>query len=101
MEITAAPLRGEDGRVFERHPESRLRTWSMSSVWSPHLRLDRRAMRKSVWEPPSVNWSTEGSWFGRRNVQIIMFIAGFLIPFCKLALPGIPEISWLTMRQLG
>lgn len=61
----------------------RFRTWSMSSVWSPHLRRDRRAQRQSLWEPPSMTWSTEGSWFGRRNIQIVMFLFGFIFPLCK------------------
>ncbi|RAL67635.1 hypothetical protein DID88_008384 [Monilinia fructigena] len=53
----------------------RLRTWSLiSSVWSPHLRMDRRAARQSVWEPPQINFSTEGGVFGRRNIQVVMFI---------------------------
>ncbi|KAK0100105.1 hypothetical protein ONS96_008040 [Cadophora gregata f. sp. sojae] len=82
MEITPAPRRDDDGRFNTNDPYSRrFRTWSMSSIWSPHLRLDRRATRRSVWEPPSVNWSTEGGWFGRRNVQIVMFIVGFIFPF--------------------
>jgi len=62
----------------------------MSSIWSPHLRLDRRATRRSVWEPPSVNWSTEGGWFGRRNVQIVMFIVGFIFPFAWMIAALLP-----------
>ena len=80
-EITPAPQLGSDGQLIHDPYSRRFRTWSMSSIWSPHLRLDRRATRRSVWEPPSVNWSTEGGWFGRRNVQIVMFIAGFIFPF--------------------
>lgn len=83
MEITPAPELGSDGRLIHDPYSRRFRTWSMSSIWSPHLRLDRRATRHSVWEPPSVNWSTEGGWFGRRNVQIVMFIVGWIFPFGK------------------
>ncbi|PVH85488.1 hypothetical protein DL98DRAFT_409156 [Cadophora sp. DSE1049] len=91
MEITPAPQRGDDGRFNTNDPYSRrFRTWSMSSIWSPHLRLDRRATRRSVWEPPSVNWSTEGGWFGRRNVQIVMFIAGFIFPFAWMIAALLP-----------
>lgn len=82
LEITTAPQVSEDGQVLRRSHSRKFRTWSMSSVWSPHLRRDLRGTRQSVWEPPSINWSTEG-WFGRRNVQILMFITGFLFPFCK------------------
>ncbi|KAH6715288.1 hypothetical protein BKA61DRAFT_574750 [Leptodontidium sp. MPI-SDFR-AT-0119] len=91
MEITPAPQRGDDGRFNTSDPYSRrFRTWSMSSIWSPHLRLDRRATRRSVWEPPSVNWSTEGGWFGRRNVQIVMFIVGFIFPFAWMIAAILP-----------
>ena len=88
LEITPAPHLGSDGRLINDPYSRRFRTWSMSSIWSPHLRLDRRATRRSVWEPPSVNWSTEGGLFGRRNVQIVMFIAGFIFPFGETVFPG-------------
>ncbi len=52
-----------------------------SSIWSPHLRTDRRASRYSVWDPPSVQWSAESGAFGRRNVQVVMFMVGFVFPF--------------------
>lgn len=81
LEITPAP---QDGYAARDSHAGRFRTWSMSSLWSPHLRVDRRAARRSVWEPPSISWSTEGSMFGRRNVQIVMFIAGFALPFGML-----------------
>ena len=87
MEITPVPQLGSDGRLIHDPYSRRFRTWSMSSIWSPHLRLDRRATRHSIWEPPSVNWSTEGGWFGRRNVQIVMFTIGWIFPFGTLPLP--------------
>lgn len=52
-----------------------------SSIWSPHLRTDRRASRYSVWEPPSVTWTDDSGVLGRRNVQVVLFIAGFVFPF--------------------
>lgn len=84
MEIAPVAGNNDNGPLHEGQYASRLRTWSMSSVWSPHLRLDRRAQRQSVWEAPSINWSTEGGWFGRRNIQIVMFIVGFIFPFGRL-----------------
>ena len=84
LEITPAPQLGSDGQLIHDPYSGRFRAWSMSSVWSPHLRLDRRATRRSVWEPPSLSWSTEGGCFGRRNVQILMFITGFIFPFGML-----------------
>ncbi|CZR59984.1 uncharacterized protein PAC_09879 [Phialocephala subalpina] len=101
LDITSAPQLGSDGRLIEDFHGGRFRTWSMSSIWSPHLRLDRRATRRSVWEPPSVNWSTEGGWFGRRNVQIVMFIAGFIFPFAWMiaALLPLPPSPMRDMRE--
>lgn len=53
-----------------------------SSVWSPHLQIDRRATRFSAWEPPSVTWTNNtNSNFDRRNLQVICFILGFILPF--------------------
>jgi hypothetical protein len=92
IEITTAPT--AQGPVQ--------RTWSMiSSVWSPHLRVDRRAARHSMWEPPAVSWSTEGGVFGRRNIQVVLFIAGFLLPFAWMiaALLPLPRIPTLEMRE--
>lgn len=84
LEISPAPHLGSDGNLINDPFGKKFRTWSMSSMWSPHLRLDRRATKASMWEPPSVNWSSEsGGWFGRRNVQIVMFIVGFIFPFGK------------------
>lgn len=78
LEINPAP------RDANNDPHGRrFRTWSLNSVWSPHLRYDRRATRHSLWDPPSVSWSTDGSWFGRRNIQIVMFTMGFIFPFGK------------------
>lgn len=87
LDIMPAAQLGSDGHLINDPYSRQPRTWSMSSLWSPHLRRDRRATRHSVWEPPSVSWSTEGSWFGRRNVQVVMFIVGFIFPFCKCNTP--------------
>ncbi|KAE8447357.1 hypothetical protein EG329_010771 [Mollisiaceae sp. DMI_Dod_QoI] len=101
LEITPAPQQGNDGRLIHDPNAGRFRTWSMSSIWSPHLRLDRRAARRSVWEPPSINWSTEGGWFGRRNIQIVMFIVGFIFPFAWMiaALLPLPPSPMRDMRE--
>lgn len=56
-----------------------------SSIWSPHLRPDRRSRRYSVWEPPSVNWSEDSGILGKRNAQIVLFVVGFLFPFGKFS----------------
>lgn len=52
-----------------------------SSIWSPHLRTDRRQSRYSIWEPPSVNWSADSGIMGKRNAQVMLFMVGFLFPF--------------------
>lgn len=54
-----------------------------SSIWSPHLGYDRRASRYSIWEPPRTTWSEEAGAINRRNMQVIMFIAGFVFPVGK------------------
>ncbi|RFU33882.1 hypothetical protein B7463_g2451, partial [Scytalidium lignicola] len=83
------PSGQERRNPVRRHPG--FRTWSMSSIWSPHLRLDKRTVRRSVWErPPSMTWSTEGGWFGRRNVQILMFVFGFLCPLAWIIAAFLP-----------
>jgi len=48
-----------------------------------------------------VNWSTEGGWFGRRNVQIVMFITGFIFPLSWMiaALLPLPKNPMLEMRE--
>ncbi|KAG9239399.1 hypothetical protein BJ875DRAFT_436619 [Amylocarpus encephaloides] len=88
LQINPAPLR--DGDHQDPFTPRRFRTWSMSSVWSPHLRMDRRPTRLSVWDPPSVNWSADGSSFGRRNVQIVMFVIGFIFPFSWMVAAFLP-----------
>ncbi|KAL7959107.1 hypothetical protein V8C34DRAFT_123621 [Trichoderma compactum] len=51
-----------------------------SSVWSPHLRTDRRASRFSIWSPPSLAESADyGIW--KRNLQLVLFVLGFICPF--------------------
>ena len=55
-----------------------------SSVWSPHLRQDRRASRYSNWEPPPETGSSNGPLLERRNVQVALFTVGFIFPLGKL-----------------
>ncbi|PBP16314.1 hypothetical protein BUE80_DR012765 [Diplocarpon rosae] len=97
VEITPAT----EGRIPNDLPASRFRTWSLTSRWSPHLRLDRRAARRSVWEPPVDNWSTERGWFGRRNAQVVMFIVGFIFPFAWMiaAILPLPPKPVPSMRE--
>lgn len=90
MDITPAGAYRDGQQAGEGQHATRFRTWSLSSVWSPHLRLDRHAQRQSVWEAPSINWSTEGGWFGRRNMQIVMFIVGFVFPFAWMIAAFLP-----------
>jgi hypothetical protein len=88
MDITPAdpPLSGS--ALIEHSFKHRIR--KSSSVWSPHLALDKRmSRRQSVWEAPSVDWSQAG-FSSRRNIQIIMFILGFIMPIC----------TWISQRLL-
>lgn len=80
MDITPAdpPLTGE--ALIEHSFKHRVR--KPSSVWSPHLALDKRmSRRQSAWQAPSVDWS-QGEFSSRRNIQVIMFIVGFIMPIC-------------------
>ncbi|KAJ8130844.1 hypothetical protein O1611_g2782 [Lasiodiplodia mahajangana] len=61
-----------------------------SSIWSPHLRPDHWASRYSVWQPPSVAWSAESRIFGRRNIQLVLFVIGFIFPFAWMIAAFLP-----------
>ncbi|KAL8841554.1 MAG: hypothetical protein Q9176_003176 [Flavoplaca citrina] len=54
----------------------------ISQVWSPHLWHDRRNIvrGRSVFKAPSLDEHIEGP-FGRRNVQVLLFPLGFIVPF--------------------
>ena len=77
----AQPGRGSDYGVF------RTLKRKTSSIWSPHLRTDRRASRYSMWEPPSVTWSADSGFLGKRNAQVALFAVGFIFPLGKYILP--------------
>lgn len=73
-----------------------------SSVWSPHLQRDVRAQnRYSIWDSPSVAWSAESGMFGKRNLQVVLFVVGFIFPFAWMigALLPLPKPSPLAMVQ--
>ncbi|XXG96710.1 ERMES complex subunit mmm1 [Hypoxylon texense] len=61
-----------------------------SSLWSPHLRLDTRASRFSIWNAPSVTWSADSGVFGKRNIQVVLFVLGFVIPFAWMIAAFLP-----------
>ncbi|KAF4811006.1 hypothetical protein CGCTS75_v014422 [Colletotrichum tropicale] len=81
MEINPMPL---DSQL---RPGVRKKT---SSIWSPHLRRDQRASRYSIWEPPSMTWSTENSLLGKRNMQVVLFALGFILPFAWMIAAFLP-----------
>jgi hypothetical protein len=86
MDITSSPL-WNAARAIRRQT---------SSLWSPHLQQDKRPTRYSMWEPPSDVWSDEAGIASRRNVQVIMFVIGFVFPFAwmigaVLPLPLVPQ----------
>ncbi|KAL6850896.1 hypothetical protein ACO1O0_008022 [Amphichorda felina] len=75
-----------------------------SSIWSPHLRRDRRASRYSIWDPPSAVWSTESGFDWRRNQQVVLFVVGFIIPFAWmiasfLPLPPKPQLDMMEQHH--
>lgn len=61
-----------------------------SSIWSPHLGRDQRASGYSIWNPPPVGWQDETSVLGRRKIQIVLFIAGFVFPLAWLLAAFLP-----------
>ncbi|KAI6551304.1 hypothetical protein MCOR04_011076, partial [Pyricularia oryzae] len=103
MEIENAPPM-DDWRI---RPGLRKMT---SSIWSPHLRYDRRASRFNAWDPPSISWSADSHVLGRRNAQVALFVLGFIFPFAwmiaaLLPLPAEPQLQMLegdnSQSELG
>lgn len=97
MDIQPAPAEDEQELGFRRS----LRRMT-SSLWSPHLRRDVRARnRYSIWDTPSVAWSAESGMFGRRNVQVVFFVVGFIFPFAWMigAVLPLPKPSPLAMIE--
>ncbi|KAI0480798.1 hypothetical protein GGR56DRAFT_290636 [Xylariaceae sp. FL0804] len=76
-----------------------------SSIWSPHLRTDRRrtSHRYSMFAPPSIAWSAGSGLLGKRNIQVALFVLGFGIPFAWMiaAFLPLPRKPDLEMRQRG
>ncbi|KAI0181060.1 hypothetical protein GGR52DRAFT_16898 [Hypoxylon sp. FL1284] len=70
-----------------------------SSLWSPHLRVDTRASRFSMWNAPSVTWSADSGVFGRRNIQVVMFVLGFVFPFAWMIAAFLPLPSKPTLAM--
>ncbi|KAI0476996.1 hypothetical protein F4859DRAFT_521571 [Xylaria cf. heliscus] len=73
-----------------------------SSIWSPHLRPDVRSSRYSIWRPPSVTWSAENNILGRRNIQLVLFVLGFIFPFAWMiaGLLPLPPKPQFDMQEL-
>ncbi|KID89665.1 serine-rich protein [Metarhizium guizhouense ARSEF 977] len=61
-----------------------------SSIWSPHLRRDRRSRRYNLWRPPSTVWIKEEHISRRSNIQAIMFVSGFVFPFAWMIASFLP-----------
>lgn len=53
--------------------------------WSPHLWHDRTSLgrRRSLFKAPSMDEQAEGKALSKRNVQIVLFAVGFVLPLCK------------------
>lgn len=97
MNIEPLPEDLDNDHVFRRS----IRRMT-SSIWSPHLRRDVRARdRYSIWDTPSVAWSAESGMFGRRNIQVVLFVVGFIFPFSWMigAVLPLPKPSPLAMIE--
>lgn len=79
LDIQSAPVSGDLAAGVQQHWTRRLKQQT-SSIWSPHLQSDRRGARRSIWEPPGTSWSAESSAIGLRNRQVVLFVAGFILP---------------------
>ncbi|KAI1803230.1 hypothetical protein F4811DRAFT_554077 [Daldinia bambusicola] len=92
MEISPVVEAGE----MHRAPKKK-----SSSLWSPHLRLDTRASNFSMWNAPSITWSADTGVFGRRNIQVVLFVMGFLFPFAWMigAFLPLPPKPTLSMKE--
>lgn len=60
----------------------------MSQLFTPRLRQDRRSQaRLSAWKAPSFDDTLGTMLFSRQNRQILLFVFGFILPFCKFTHP--------------
>jgi hypothetical protein len=84
LDIAPSPAVGDHG--VARYYRIKKQT---SSLWSPHLRIDRRAVSQSIWVAPDMEYGREGK-LGRRNTQIILFIVGFIFPFAWMIASFLP-----------
>ncbi|KAI0194378.1 hypothetical protein EV127DRAFT_478366 [Xylaria flabelliformis] len=94
---TAQPAAQPDIGDIRRKPKK-----MTSSIWSPHLRPDIRTSRYSIWQPPSETWSAENRILGRRNIQLVLFVLGFIFPFAWMiaAFLPLPPKSQFDMQEL-
>ncbi|KAI1738320.1 hypothetical protein F4680DRAFT_467532 [Xylaria scruposa] len=94
---TAQPAAPPDIGDIRRKPKK-----MTSSIWSPHLRPDIRTSRYSLWQPPSETWSAENRILGRRNIQLVLFVLGFIFPFAWMiaALLPLPPKPQFDMEEL-
>lgn len=72
----------------------------MSPHWSPHLWHDRTSLgrRRTIFQAPSIDGQAGEKAPSMRNVQIALFVIGFIFPFgwfiaSFLPLPTRPDIS--------
>ncbi len=78
--LTITPIENNNTVIAEVRGEPRRK---VSQVWSPHLWHDRSCMgkRRTVFKAPSIDERAESNGLNRRNVQIFMFMLGFIFPF--------------------
>ncbi|KAM3504599.1 hypothetical protein MY10362_003461 [Beauveria mimosiformis] len=93
LEAPPAENGGQPITVRKSYPDL---TWARtlkkqtSSLWSPHLRRDNRAGAYGIWDPPAGALSVEGCITARRNVQVVLFMSGFLFPIAWMIAAFIP-----------
>ncbi|KAG6036119.1 hypothetical protein E4U19_003817 [Claviceps sp. Clav32 group G5] len=71
-----------------------------SSIWSPHLSRDKRALMYCLWRPPSPIAARENT-LSLDRVQTFLFVLGFAFPFAWMIasfLP-LPSVTGTELRE--
>ncbi|KAG6045233.1 hypothetical protein E4U17_000243 [Claviceps sp. LM77 group G4] len=71
-----------------------------SSIWSPHLSRDKRALMYCLWRPPSPVAARENT-LSLDRVQTFLFVLGFAFPFAWMIasfLP-LPSVTGTELRE--
>ncbi|KAG6017701.1 hypothetical protein E4U43_000379 [Claviceps pusilla] len=90
--VPTSPTMSNHGDPIPYHQLSMIRRIrkQTSSIWSPHLRRDRRAQMHSIWRPPSIRFAAQESKLFRDRIQLVLFVLGFVFPFAWMVASFLP-----------